>query len=341
MFRYHEDPAIAAAARDSLWIVTAISNPERYRARYELYKDFRHHVLGELQGNLLTVECAHGDRAHQVTGPDAEQPREGSSAKAVDVQVRNKSHVWLKECLLNLGVARLPASAKYIFFCDADVRFQNPHVLADVVHGLQIHRVVQPFESALDMGPHGEVLDVHKSFAWCLQQGMEWNAGAGEYGVKARRAGGYKGLGNVWHPGFALCFRRETLEGVHGLPEVGVLGAGDHHCLTAIIGHAADSMPGNIHPNYRAQVLGWQERATKVIKGDIGCVRGCILHSFHGAKHLRYYKTRWQILTRNGYDPATDVYKNLQGVLELRDDKPALRDEIRRYFAARKEDSSL
>lgn len=341
MFRYHADPAIAGAARDSLWIVTAISNPERYRSRYELYKDFRHHALAELGANLLTVECAHGDRAHQVTGPEAEAPPRGSSVNAVDVQVRNRSHIWLKECLLNIGVARLPPSAKYIFFCDADVRFQNPHVLEDVVHALQVHRVVQPFETALDMGPHGEVLDVHKSFAWCLQQGMEWVPNVEAYSSKARKSVEYKGIGNVFHPGFAVCFRREVLEGVRGLPEAGVLGAGDHHCLTAIIGRAGDSVPADIHPNYRAEVLAWEERAKEHIKGDLGYVRGCIMHSFHGAKHLRYYKSRWQVLTRNGYDPATDIYKNLQGVLELKDDKPALRDEIRRYFAARKEDSSL
>ena len=226
-------------------------------------------------------------------------------------------------------------------FCDADIHFQNKHILDDVIHALQVHRVVHPFETALDMGPHGEVLEVHKSFGWCKQQGMKWTIPMADYQKEqetAKKAAQYKGLGNIFHPGFAICFRRDVLENMHGLLEVGILGAGDHHMLTAMIGMANYSMPKGIHANYRAAVMDWQKRAATHIDGDLGYVRGTILHSFHGAKRSRQYKSRWNILIDNNFDPLKDIYRNLQGVVELSPGRPHLRDDIRWYFISRLED---
>ncbi len=123
-----------------------------------------------------------------------------------------------------------------------------------------------------------------------------------------------------------------------GLLEVGVLGSGDHHMLGAMIAKAGETCNRHLHPNYRAAVLAWQERATRVIEGDLGFVPGTIMHNFHGPKANRKYHTRWEILVRHQFDPREDVTKNVQGVLELTTDKHQLRDDIRRYFSQRSED---
>lgn len=352
MFEYHPDPDVQAA-RGGFWVVTAISNPERYRSRYELYKRFRAHVLHDLKANLCTVECQLGDRGFQVTGSAAVvQPLPGTDVQALDVQVRNNSYIWLKENLLNLGVQRLPSSCQYVLFCDADITFQNPSAVEDIIHALQAHPVVHPFETAADLGPHGEVMQLHKSFGWCHAQGMQWTGPAaapctgpahGGYGVDAYgygkpRGGGGNGRGNMWHPGYAMAFRMSALRQLRGLPEMGILGAGDHHFCLAVIGKAACSCPPGVHPAYKEAVLAYQSRAQAALDGDMGYVRGLIHHSFHGAKKNRRYKTRWECLVDSKYDPTADVYKNLQGVLEVESGKHQLRDSLRRYFKQRQED---
>ncbi len=134
--------------------------------------------------------------------------------------------------------------------------------------------------------------------------------------------------------------RRSVLDRLPIL-ETGVLGAGDHHMMGALIGRAHLTVPAKIHKNYRKQVLDWQERAREVVNGDLGYVNGTILHYFHGAKSNRRYVSRWDILVVHQFDPEKDVYRNCHGVLELEDDKPALRDAIRTYFRQRDEDGLL
>ena len=357
LFSHHADEAVDQE-RDSFWIVCAISNPERYRSRYELYKAFRAHVLDDLKCNLCTVECAHGDRSYQVTSADPKQPQNGR--RVLDVQVRNESHIWLKENLMNLGASRLPPDAKYVMFCDADVTFQNKDIVTDTIHALQVHKVVQPFETTADLGPHGEIMQVHKSFGWCHAKGFRWSPPTfkrikveiPQPSGKSRNetvqvpdpyggmnAQGYKEVAIPWHPGWAHAMKITTLKELRGLLDIGILGASDHHMLLSMIGQAHLSIPAGIHTEYVRQVMDWQDRALKVLQKDLGYVRGSLLHAFHGSKDNRKYISRWGVLTQNNFNPLQDIYKNLHGVWEVAHESHGLRDGIRRYFAGRAEDA--
>jgi hypothetical protein len=74
------------------------------------------------------------------------------------------------------------------------------------------------------------------------------------------------------------------------------------------------------------------------VRRNIGYVDCHALHHFHGSKQLRGYGERWKILRDHNYDPARDVYRDSQGILQLRPDRIGLRDDIRRYFDSRTED---
>lgn len=90
--------------RKKLAFVTAVSNPARYRRRYELYHKFAKHIREDLKHRLVTVECQMGDRPFYLTSP----------VDRDHVQVRAKSELWHKEQLLNIGISRLPAEVEYI-----------------------------------------------------------------------------------------------------------------------------------------------------------------------------------------------------------------------------------
>ena len=345
----HPDPEFDRRMRDAatstLWVITAVSNPIRFKTRYALYKRFRNHIVNELRLNLITVECALGDRDHQLTDDDLNDTVVSAvtkhGVKTIDVRVRNNSQVWLKEPLQNIGARFLPQDCRYVLFADADIEFHNTHVATEIINALQEYRVVQPFETCADMGPTGQIIDVHRSFGYCYAQGWEWRPAAdGKGGYSAPKPPGVSkpaGFGQPWHPGYCLAMRKDVLDRLP-LLEVGVLGAGDHHMLGAIIGKAELTIPDTIHPTYRKTVMDWQARAAKVVNRDLGYVNGTILHGFHGAKGNRRYVSRWKILIDNDFDPETDLYKNAQGVPELEDHKPGLRNGIRAYFRQRDED---
>lgn len=343
----HRDPEYDHRAREAtrrLWVITAVSNPVRFKSRYGLYRRFRHHVTRELGLGLITVEAAFGDREFQLSDDASEDSvliSDRDGVRTIDVRVRNASQVWLKENLWNIGARYLPNDCEYVLFADADIRFLGDHFPTELVHSLQEYRVVQPFETAADLGPEGQIIDVHRSFGWCHAHGWEWRPrpdGKGGYcSRKPDHVDRHQGFGNAWHPGFALAMRRSVLDRLPVL-EVGVLGAGDHHMCAGLIGRADLSYPGGIHDNYKRQVLRWQARAAEVVNGSFGYTPGSILHEFHGAKKNRRYASRWDILVKHAYDPDADVYRNAHGVLELEDRVPALRDAIRGYFRQRDED---
>ena len=342
------DPHLTHTAQSgALWVVTAISNPVRYKTRYALYRAFRKHVLEDLGLPLVTVECALNDTDCQVTPSKTEDTRtvvhgtHSNGTPFIDISLTNKSWVWLKENLQVIGLAQVPCTAKAVLFADADICFHNCNVGTEILHALQTHSVVQPFEHALDLGPRDEVLQVHQSFMSCHVQGMEWRLDKAKdsqgYPVYYQRGRG-GGIANLWHPGFCMAWRLSTLQKLQ-LLQVGVLGAGDHHMCGALIGKAHCTLPAGIHPNYRRAVELWQERADRAVHRDVGFVSGTISHFWHGKKSNRRYIQRWDVLCHNKFDPERDVFTNAQGVLELRHDRWNLRDGIRRYLRQREEDS--
>jgi hypothetical protein len=91
-------------------------------------------------------------------------------------------------------------------------------------------------------------------------------------------------------------------------------------------------------PRYVESVKDWCKRA-KAITGNIWCLDNHAIHYWHGTVARRGYGWRWKILATHAFDPNTDLKRELSGLLELRGNKPGLRDEIRAYFRSRQEDS--
>jgi hypothetical protein len=322
---FTEDKVLEEESRH-LWFITAISNPVRYISRYNLYHKFRDHVKNELGANLITVEGILGH--HDSFIPDDTDEDERNKV----VRVYSHSWIWLKENLMNIGVSHVPSDCKYLVFCDADVRFVNHRtVLQDIASALQTYDIIQPFESVIDLGANDEVMELHRSFASCLRKGGVFDGGS----LYSKTP---EGMGNAWHPGYVVACTSTFFHKIGGLCERAILGAGDHHLMCALVNKVHLSVPSGIHPSYSSMLQRYQTAIQKALTRGLGFVPGTILHSWHGPKQARQYVSRWNILTRNQFDPDADVYKNGNGVLELSDDKPELRHDIIAYFKSRNED---
>jgi hypothetical protein len=304
---------------DLLHVIAVVSNPIRWQSRIKLYRDFEAHMLAS-GVRLTTVECAYGERPFELMGTPGVNY----------VHVRANSLLWIKEPLINIGLSRLPPDWQYAAWIDADVVFRQADWAAETVHALQQYPVVQPWSDCLDLGPNGELMETHRAFCRQVHEDQPVvqgpNATPGPY--------------RFGHPGYGWAATRTFLEATGGLLETAGLGAADHHMALGLIGKAADSIPGGIHPNYRADVMRWQARADHAAQRGISYVNGVIEHAFHGAKPLRQYADRWNILIDEEYDPVEDTKRNTWGVLELAGNKPRLQHRIDRYFRQRNEDST-
>ncbi len=297
-------------------VVAVISNPFRYRSRYQLYRQFEKEMLAQPNVRLTTVEAAFGDRPHEIT----------QAGNARHLQVRTGHSAWQKESMINLGISTLPKDWQYVAWIDADVSFTRPDWALETIQQLQHHDIVQMFSHALDMGPNHEVLEKHMGFGYGHVKGMPVNHGGGPYAF--------------WHPGFAWSARRSFIEQVGGLMDWTLLGAADHIMACAILGKLP--LPVRLEkdcPNYIVLAKEWMKQAAQ-IKGNLGYVPTTLLHTFHGAKKNRKYVERWQILFQNQYDPLRDIKHDWQGLIALSGNKPKLRDELNAYFLVRNEDST-
>jgi hypothetical protein len=306
-----------------------LENPLRWRSRYWNYWMFEREC--EAAGAILhTVEVALGDRHFEVTQAD----------NPLHLQLRTTSELWHKENALNLMIQRLPAEAKYVAWIDADIRFTRPDWAQETLQLLQRYDVLQMFSHAQDVGPDYEPLRTTPGFfyKWVVDRPephnpafMEEKATYGYYSVSS---------GQFWHPGFAWAAKRSALDSVGMLTDFAILGSGDWHMATALVGQVHRSLNSSYSAAYINLCYEWQERAEKHIRRNVGYLPGLVNHLFHGAKRNRSYDLRWKFLAKAGYDPHLDLKRDWQGLYQLTDRSPMLRDGIRQYARARNEDSA-
>src|SRR5439155_23489062 len=183
---------------DTLHVVTMVSNPVRWRSRYENYWRFHDHV-SHSGAILWTVEVAFGDRPFEVTEPD--DPHH--------LQLRTRDELWHKENALNLLIERLPSSAKYIAWVDADVKFARADWVQETLQQLQHFDFVQMFSHAQDLTADYAPGSVMTGFVYNWLHDRSSFDKIASYGAYATY--GTYGRAANWHPGYAWPARRSAL----------------------------------------------------------------------------------------------------------------------------------
>ncbi len=319
----------------TLYVVTTVFNPARFRTRWKLYQDFAHWVSQSPCVKLITVEVVFGNRQPAIpAGPDV-------------VHLHTTHELWLKERALKLAVQRIPDPHwRNVAWLDADVEIVRPDWADETRHQLEHHSVVQLFSQAQDLGPHHEILGTHRGFVDHWLNGGDPDPCGGGYGIARGRFNGA-----LWHPGFAWAMRREAWDGLGGIYDTAIVGSADSYMAWALIGRVQELFArqsiDQFHPAYQKQILDWQERATFAVQRNLGCVSGLLLHKFHGSKKKRNYIGRNDVLIRSQFDPTRDIMEDWQGLWQLTpptgDDRLRriqLRDDLRAYARSRDEDST-
>lgn len=331
-----------------LYVIAPVFNPERFKRRWKLYRDFQAHVRAS-GAILVTIEASFGKRQHAVEEHAIGDQPEFTAPVPADatwlppsrsgqdyLKVQTDDIFWLKENLINRAMRHLPPDWKYVAWVDADILFARPDWVSETKHRLQRAPFVQMFSEAIDLGPEYEVMQRHKSFMWCWSHGITMPQAP--FYPYYQGGGEVKGVASHWHPGFAWAARRDGIDCVGGLIDWGILGAGDMHMARALVGQVKDSIPSGLHRHYKEMLYQWEDRFQRRFHRLVDYVPGTILHYWHGRKADRRYHSRWRILVDHRFDPRADLRTDWQGLYTLDERRAGLRDAIRRYFQQRNED---
>lgn len=307
---------------NTLHVIGVCSNPARWHSRYRLARRWEKHMQSTKNVALYLVECAFGDRHFEVT-------RAGNPSH---LQLRTHSEIWIKENMINLAVKHLlPRDWKYVAWVDADVEFRNPDWAQETLHQLQHFPIVQPWQSAINTGPTGNISKMFHSVGEMIRQG-----------IPPMPKGGKRYSGDPYifgHTGYAWACTRAFWENVCGLIDFAILGSADHHMALGCRGYYSHSVHSMMKGPFMELCHAWQTRAMQLTHGRIGYVNGRLEHYFHGPMERRNYVGRWEILVRNNFDPTVDLRHDEQGLVQLSGAKPKLEHDIQEYNRQRYEDS--
>jgi hypothetical protein len=140
----HKELHRVPADLSKFWVITVLSNPIRFKRRYELYWKFAE-MCEHAKVNLITVEQAFGNRQFMVTRPD----------NRYHLQVRTVEELWHKENMINLGVkhACTIGEVREVAWVDADCRPARTYRdwFEETWHQLQHYEFVQMWENLIDL----------------------------------------------------------------------------------------------------------------------------------------------------------------------------------------------
>jgi len=303
----------------TLYCIIPIFNPQRYKRRYALCREFINYVNRSEGAKALVVEVAFGARPFEIT--DSDNPWH--------LQLRSNDTMFIKERSINVAVTHLSnllKTWKYVAWVDCDLYWSRPDWAVETVHELQHWPIVQMFQQAMDLGPNEEVLKTNYSMAYCKANGL-----------MPKHLNQY-GYGVYHHPGFAWAARRDAWRTIGGLLDIAIIGSGDYYMAHSFYGEVDKVLSYKFTKDFRDRVLDYQDDA-KEIRGLVGYLKSSLFHKWHGAKKNRIYHSRNEVLWRNKFTPSYDLRPNEWMLWTLDKDKPQLKIDLENYFRNRSEDS--
>ncbi len=302
----------------TLYIVTPLFNPSRYKRRYELYRGFADYVEKTEGAQLLTVEVAFGDRPFEVTTP----------GNPWHLQLRCNDTMFIKERAINVAVAHLSHLVpdwKYVSWADCDLYWSRPDWAIETVQELQHWPIVQMFQQAIDLGPNEELVRTNYSIAYCKMSGINDRPDSYGYG------------GTYHHPGFAWAARRDAWATIGGLLDIAIIGSGDYYMARSFYGAVSEVLSPKFSKDFLDRVMDYEADA-KEVRGLVGYLKASIFHKWHGSKKNRVYSERNKVLWANKFEPSIDLRPNEWMLWQLDRDKPKLKMDLEAYFRGRSED---
>ena len=309
----------AGLRAESLWAITSYFNPMRYQRRRANYRIFRE----RLNVPLVAVELAYGPE-FELTESDAD----------ILIQLRGRDVMWQKERLLNLALSALPSSCRKVIWTDCDIIVEADDWSARVNRLLDRFMLVQAFSCAHHLSPHWKPGETRTPVMFTQPSAVSAIA-SGNDAASLLAQPVPSGSGST-NKGLAWAAHRELLDEA-GFYDACIVGGGDLAMVSAVYG-CFDVAMRNMNERQKEHYLAWARPRHEMFGAEAGFLDCSVFHLWHGDIDHRRYRERHEALRRHEFDPFEDIAHDENGGWRWNSNKPELHEDVRAYFAARKED---
>jgi hypothetical protein len=233
-----------------------------------------------------------------------------------------KNMFWAKENLINLAINNLPKDWQFAVWVDRDVIFESDLWVNETIKKLKESDIIHPWNKLFYLNKQNQI-----PYPNYPNLSIFYTKSDPKLHLK-------KG-----HSGMAWGINKNFYNKIGKIIDWQIVGGGDvtlAFCCGIKEKEKLKQLPSVQTEGMKNEVYNYSKYFENV-KYDY--VNASIYHAIHGTQENRQYKSRWDILHNNNFDPAKDIFYNQEGIIEFSkswEDKAA--KQIENFFLLRKED---
>jgi len=303
---------------DKLGIVTSYFNPCNYLSRFLNYNYFYESIKNYKNIDLIVIEQYSDNSIYRI-----------NNIHEQTYSFHSNEIYWMKEQLINKGLDILiEKNHENLCWLDCDIKFENKNWVDEILNVLKKEPMCHVFRNCLKKKPDSKV---NKSYSFTVYA-EKYNY---ELDFLLQRHG---------EPGFGFAYKTNFIKNAK-LYQNAICGSGD---FLNILGYSFEtnhleeelSTDRFFRNNSKSFLYDYIEWANLINQRHptIRSANNSILVDYHGTIKNRNYVDREIILTRNRFNPSTDL-EIQKDLYHIKNDK--IKEQIANYFINRQEDKFI
>jgi GR25 family glycosyltransferase involved in LPS biosynthesis len=239
----------------------------------------------------------------------------------IQIKGSRENILWQKERLLNIALENLPKEYTNVAWIDCDIIFENENWVEEVNEKLKDYKVLQLFENAKRLDENGNVGKVSKSIIENIKESNKIPTNLN------------KGI-----TGFGWAIRREDIEKIKFL-DTQIIGGADSLMFFSFVGLNNTVFHKKMNNEWLDFYNKWYQISFNNIHSSINNISGDIIHLYHGKMINRNYNSRYEILSKDKFNPILDLIIDNNNLWKFKNVN--ICENLEKYFESRNEDDNI
>jgi GR25 family glycosyltransferase involved in LPS biosynthesis len=239
----------------------------------------------------------------------------------IQIKGTEENILWQKERLLNIALENLPKEYTNVAWVDCDVIFENENWVEEVNEKLKDYKVLHLFENAKRLDENGNIDRISKSIIENIKESNKIPTNLN------------KGI-----TGFGWAIRREDIEKIKFL-DTQIIGGADSLMFFSFVGLNNTAFHKKMNNEWLDFYNKWNQISFSNIHSSINNISGDIIHLYHGKMINRNYNSRYEILSKERFNPILDLIIDNNNLWKFKNVN--ISKNLEKYFESRDEDDNV